>query len=76
MLRVIVFILGIYLISVSISFIIIYLNLLSLGYSLMDYINFITRRYEVLSLFLGITLVVISLNKCIKNDKKEIIKTR
>lgn len=63
LLKLLLFILGIYLVSLSITFIIIYLNLLNQGYNFMEYVQFIIRRPEILSIFLGLFLIFISFRK-------------
>lgn len=59
--RIIFFITGIIFISLSISFIIIYINLLNMGYTFLEYVNFIIRRFECLSLIIGILLIYLSI---------------
>ena len=49
-------------------FIILYLNLLTLGYNFLFYVNFITRRLECYSLLIGLTIVLLTV--FIKGDKK------
>lgn len=44
-------------------FYIIYLNLLKMDFSFIDYIKYIFSRVECLSLFLGIILIVLSLRR-------------
>lgn len=39
-------------------FIISYLNMLTIGYSIKEYLHFIIRRYECLIMFLGIIILV------------------
>lgn len=54
---------GILITSYSLMFIIIYLNLLNMNYSLIDYILYILTHIECLIIFLGIILIIISLRK-------------
>ena len=61
--RVIVFLTGIFLISISLSFIIIYINLLNMGYTFSEYVNFIIRRLEIIAFIPGVCLVIISMLK-------------
>lgn len=63
MIRLLLYILGVIIISFSLSFAIIYLNLLNLGYSFIDYVNFIIRRFEVNSIIIGIFLIFLALRK-------------
>ena len=55
------FLFGFGLTVISLSFIIIYLNLLTLGYNFCDYVNFIIRRIECLNIITGIILIFISI---------------
>ena len=57
---------GIFLTSYSLMFIIVYLNLLNMDYSFIEYIKYIFTHIECLLIFLGILLIHISLRK----DKK------
>lgn len=68
LLRIFLFITGILLTSLSLTAIILYLNLLNMGYSFMEYVNFISIRFECLLMFLGIALIIISLLK--RKEKK------
>ena len=63
MIRFIFYLIGIYMISISITFIIIYFNLLNVGYNFIEYVNFIIRRIEVLLFVPGVILLFISLFK-------------
>lgn len=53
-------ILGILLTSIGIIYIISYLNLLTIGYNLYDYILFIIKKLECLITILGITILIIN----------------
>ena len=59
--KIVLFSLGINICSISLMYIIIYLNLLKMGYSFIGYIKFILTRIECLSLIIGIILIKISL---------------
>ena len=48
-------------------FIIIYLNLLKMGYTFIEYIKYICNRLECLSLLIGILLIFISFKKLNNN---------
>ncbi len=61
------FLLGMFLTSYSLMFIIIYLNLLKMGLSFFEYLKYIFTRYECLMFFVGIILICISMRK----DKKK-----
>ena len=68
MLKLFLFFLGVIISSFSVTFIIIYFNLLNMGYTFLEYIKFIFTRVECLSLFLGIILISFSIFK--RKDKK------
>lgn len=57
------FILGIYLCSYSLTYIIIYLNLLSMGFSIVDYLKYLLVHAECLVIFLGIILILLAFKK-------------
>lgn len=61
--KAILFVIGIVLISISISFLIIYINLLNMGYTFSEYVNFIIRRLEIIAFIPGVCLIVISMLK-------------
>ena len=52
------FLLSLVLISLSITFQILYLNLLSIGYSFGDYLIFIAKRVECLLFIPGVILLI------------------
>ena len=60
MLRIIFLILGILCSSVGLMFFILYLNLLTLGYSFSNLVHFIISRGECLLFFFGIFIIIIS----------------
>ena len=55
--------LGILFLSISLFFMILYLNLFTLGYSFFDYVYFINSRIECLIFYIGILLIIIGLKK-------------
>lgn len=59
--RIICFFMGILFTVTGFVSLILYLNLLSIGYSFFEYVNFIIRRIEVLSLFIGMFMLFISI---------------
>lgn len=67
--RFLLFTLGILLSSYGLTFIIIYLNLLSMGYTFLEYVNFIIRKGECILLLFGIFLIIISMFK--RKEKKD-----
>ena len=68
MFRILLYILGIILTSIGLFFIIIYLNLLTIGYSLFDFVKFISRKVEVWLILIGIICIALSLERWIKNE--------
>ncbi|MBP3635592.1 MAG: hypothetical protein J6J17_03945 [Bacilli bacterium] len=69
-LRFFIFLFGFGLTIIGLSYIIIYLNLLSIGYNFFEYVNFIIRRIECLNVFFGITLMIAS--GFVKGGKNEL----
>ncbi len=53
---------------IGFSYIILYLNILTLGYNLNFYVNFITRRIECYYALIGFIIILLTL--LIKGDKK------
>ncbi len=68
MFRILLYILGIILTSIGLFFIIIYLNLLTIGYSFLEFVKFISSRFEVWLFFIGIICIAVSLERWIKNE--------
>ena len=54
---------GILFLAISFFFMILYLNLFTLGYSFFDYVHFINSRIECLVFYIGIILVIVGLKK-------------
>lgn len=54
------FLLGLFLCSLGLSFCIIYFNLMTMGYSFSHYVHFITSRIECNLLWIGIICMLIS----------------
>ena len=63
MLRIMIFILGILACSIGLSFTILYLNLLTMGYSFFQYVHFIISTVECNCLLLGILLIYLSFKR-------------
>jgi len=61
--KIVCFLLGIFLTSYSLMFIVIYLNLLKMGLNLKEYFKYIFTRYECLMFFVGIILICVSMRK-------------
>lgn len=67
MVRVFFFLIGFGFTVIGCSFIILYLNLTTIGYNFMDYVNFISRRIECYFSVIGIIMMVLSI--WVKGDK-------
>lgn len=65
------FLVGFGLSLIGFMYIIIYLNLLTMGYNLSEYVNFIIRRIECWNSIIGIIIIVITLIKP-KGDNYEL----
>ena len=68
MFKIFLYILGIIFVCVGIFFTVIYLNLLYMGYSILDFGKFIIKRYEFWLIFLGIFCICLALERWIKNE--------
>ncbi len=68
MVRVFFFLLGFGFTVIGFSFIILYLNLLTMGYNFINYVNFIIRRSECYFSIIGIIIMFLSI--VIKENKK------
>ena len=66
--RIIIFLLGIIFTIIGMVNLILYLNLLSFGYSFLEYVNFIIRKFECISLFIGLITIWISISYRRKNE--------
>ena len=61
--KIVLCIIGILLCSYSIMFDVVYLNLLRMGYSFIDYIKYIFTSFECLLIIPGLVFIFISLKK-------------
>ena len=68
MVRVFFFLIGFGFTVIGFSFIILYLNLMTMGYNFDNYVNFIIRKPECYYSILGIIMMILSIT--IKGDKK------
>lgn len=68
LLKIFLFLIGFGLTTIGFVYIISYLNLLSIGYNFLEYVNFIIRRIECLNAFLGIIIMIISITLGGKNE--------
>ena len=60
-------ILGIGISSIGLMFIFLYTNLLALGYSFLEFVQFISTRFECLLFIIGLALIAFSMKGWIKN---------
>lgn len=68
MIRIFFFLVGFALLVIGLVFIILYLNLLTIGYNFSFYVNFITRRIECYYTIIGFLIILLTL--IIKGEKK------
>lgn len=68
MFKLLLYFLGIILASVGIFFTIIYLNLLTIGYTFFEFVNFIIRRPIFWCIIIGLIFITLSLERWIKNE--------
>lgn len=59
--RIFFFFIGFILTITGLTYIISYLNLLTIGYNFINYVNFIIRRIECLYTIIGITIIILSI---------------
>ena len=67
-LKLYLFLFGYGLTIISLSYIIIYLNLLTIGYNFLEYVKFISRRIECLNIFTGILIIIVAFSIGGKNE--------
>ena len=68
MLRIFFFLFGFGLMVLGFTYIILYLNLLSTTYNFLEYVQFISRRFECYLIFVGLFILILSL--LIKGEKR------
>ncbi len=68
MLRIFFFLVGFSFLVIGNTYIILYLNLLTIGYNFNYYIHFITRRTECYYSIVGLIIIILTLT--IKGEKK------
>ncbi len=68
-LRIILYIIGILIISTSLSYMYLYTNLFTMGYSFKEYLLYILKRWECIMFLLGILIIVICFKKGKTNAK-------
>ena len=62
LLKTFIFLIGFGFTTIGCVYIISYLNLFSIGYNFLEYVNFIIGRFECLITLIGISLIIISIN--------------
>lgn len=68
MLRIFFFLFGFGLMVIGFTYIILYLNFLTIGYNFFEYVNFIFSRVECYFVLIGLIILILSL--FIKGDAK------
>ena len=68
MIKIFLFLIGFGLTTIGFVYIISYLNLLTIGYNFLQYVNFVIRRIECLNALFGIIIMFISISIGGKND--------
>ncbi len=63
MIRIFFFLLGFGIMTIGFAYIVMYLNILSIGYKFSDYVNFIIKRPECYFTILGFIIINLSLYK-------------
>ena len=69
MIRAFFFLLGFGLMVIGCSFIILYLNLTTIGYNFLEYVNFIIRRVECYFSIIGFIIMILSIT--LKGDYRK-----
>ena len=69
MIRVFFFLIGFGLMVIGCSFIILYLNLTTMGYNFLEYVNFIIRRVECYFSIIGFIIMILSIT--LKGDYRK-----
>lgn len=62
LMRIFFFLIGFGLSIIGFVYIISYLNLLTIGYNFLEYVNFISRRFEYLCALFGIIMMSLAIN--------------
>ena len=63
------FLIGFGLMIIGFMYIIVYLNLLTVGYNFLDYVNFIIRRFECYYSIIGFLIIFMSISIGGKKDE-------
>ena len=67
LMRIFFFLIGFGLSIIGFVYIISYLNLLTIGYNFLEYVNFISRRFECLCALFGIIMMSLAINVAGRN---------
>ena len=59
--RIFFFLVGFAMTVLGSTFMVLYLNLITIGYSFKEYVNFIIRRAEIYYLFVGLIIIFLTL---------------
>lgn len=59
LLRMFIFLIGFGLTIIGFIYIILYMNLMTIGYTFLEYVNFIIRRYECLYALFGLIIMTL-----------------
>ena len=59
--RFLIFLIGFGFTVIGSTYIILYLNLFTIGYNFIEYVNYIIRRFECLIFIIGILLIILSI---------------
>ena len=68
LIKIFLFLIGFGLTTIGSVYIICYINLFSIGYYFLQYVNFIIRRVECLNFFIGIIIMILSTKIGGKNE--------
>lgn len=68
MIRIFFFLFGFGLMVVGFTYVILYMNLFTIEYNFMEYVNFIFSRVECYFVFIGLVILILSM--FIKGDKE------
>ena len=67
--RIFFFLVGFALLTIGNTFLILYLNLLTIGYNFLEYVNFIIRRVECYFSIIGFIIIILSI--ALKGDHRK-----
>ena len=70
--RIILFIIGFMLMVIGMSYIIVYSNLLTFGYTFKEYLEYLISRYECLYFIIGLLIIIVIIFRREKNSDKRI----